>query len=166
MKPLRCGCKSRRLGGYYKTHARYRTSVFRQAGRFPGSYLTQLSEHFDEIMSSGYSVSLFTSWRNKLIDQVWVKRKLADVLERYQLTFSGHGPQPKIYTRSMASRLKTAANRWGRRAHGSNGCRISGRLYSKQGRRIADRVILSLWKIRLTQFLRSKRNAKLSLHTC
>lgn len=29
---------------------------------------------FDEIMAEGYSVSLFTSWRDRPVDQVWVKR--------------------------------------------------------------------------------------------
>ena len=33
-----------------------------------------LYEHFDEIMSSGYSVSLFTDWRTDAVNQVWVKR--------------------------------------------------------------------------------------------
>ena len=53
---------------------------------------TQLSEHFDEIMSSGYSVSLFTNWRNKLIDQVWVKRKLADDLPKSSTSVFGSRP--------------------------------------------------------------------------
>jgi xylitol oxidase len=30
--------------------------------------------HFDEIQASGYSVSLFTDWRNRNINEVWVKR--------------------------------------------------------------------------------------------
>ena len=38
--------------------------------------LQQLKEHFEEIMSSGYSVSLFTDWQNDIISQVWVKRKV------------------------------------------------------------------------------------------
>jgi xylitol oxidase len=38
--------------------------------------LAQLSDHFESIMSSGYSVSLFTRWQNKVIDQVWVKRRV------------------------------------------------------------------------------------------
>jgi len=37
--------------------------------------LTALEGHFDEIMSSGYSVSLFTNWLDKKISQVWVKRR-------------------------------------------------------------------------------------------
>ena len=38
--------------------------------------LQQLKEHFEDIMSSGYSVSLFTDWQNDIISQVWVKRKV------------------------------------------------------------------------------------------
>jgi len=37
--------------------------------------LESLEKHFDEIMSSGYSVSLFTNWLDKKVSQVWVKRR-------------------------------------------------------------------------------------------
>jgi xylitol oxidase len=36
--------------------------------------ITQLESHFDEVMSAGYSVSLFTDWQTENINQVWVKR--------------------------------------------------------------------------------------------
>ncbi len=36
-----------------------------------------LKDHFDEIFSSGYSVSLFTQWQNHEAVQVWIKRRLA-----------------------------------------------------------------------------------------
>lgn len=35
----------------------------------------ELEKNFREIMSAGYSVSLFTDWRNKTINQVWIKSK-------------------------------------------------------------------------------------------
>src|SRR5262245_5462365 len=35
-----------------------------------------LNAHFDEIEAAGYSVSLFTDWRNKNINEVWVKERL------------------------------------------------------------------------------------------
>ena len=38
--------------------------------------LTSVVENFDEIMSCGYSVSLFTKWQNDIVDQVWVKRRM------------------------------------------------------------------------------------------
>lgn len=33
----------------------------------------ELEDYFLDIMSSGYSVSLFTTWKNSNIDQVWIK---------------------------------------------------------------------------------------------
>ncbi|XWW47603.1 FAD-binding protein [Fibrella sp. USSR17] len=38
--------------------------------------LQSLVDHFEEVLASGYSVSLFTDWQNKKISQVWVKRKV------------------------------------------------------------------------------------------
>ena len=37
--------------------------------------LQSLKDHFNEIMSSGYSVSLFTNWLDEKVSQVWVKRR-------------------------------------------------------------------------------------------
>ncbi len=37
-----------------------------------------LDEHFDDLFSAAYSVSLFTGWRGPLIDQVWIKRRAGD----------------------------------------------------------------------------------------
>jgi alditol oxidase len=36
----------------------------------------ELEKNFDSIMSAGYSVSLFTDWKNKSINQVWIKSKV------------------------------------------------------------------------------------------
>ena len=36
----------------------------------------RLKDHFDEIMGSGYSVSLFTDWQNHRVTQVWIKRRI------------------------------------------------------------------------------------------
>ncbi|MEM7032023.1 MAG: FAD-binding protein [Chloroflexota bacterium] len=38
--------------------------------------LTTMEKQFDEIMAAGYSVSLFTHWRNKIVDKLWVKQVL------------------------------------------------------------------------------------------
>jgi len=38
--------------------------------------LSELENHFDEIMSSGYSVSLFTDWETETVNQVWLKRRV------------------------------------------------------------------------------------------
>jgi xylitol oxidase len=40
--------------------------------------LGQLEEHFEEIVSGAYSVSLFTDWRNEWVNQVWFKRPVMD----------------------------------------------------------------------------------------
>ena len=40
--------------------------------------MTQLAAHFDEIMSSGYSVSLFTDWQSENVNQVWIKSIVKD----------------------------------------------------------------------------------------
>lgn len=38
-------------------------------------------ENFEEIMSAGYSVSLFTDWMNQNVSQIWIKRKVEPNLE-------------------------------------------------------------------------------------
>ncbi|GGA94410.1 xylitol oxidase [Puia dinghuensis] len=40
--------------------------------------MAQLEHHFDEIMSAGYSVSLFTDWRNRNIKEVWIKSRVGN----------------------------------------------------------------------------------------
>jgi alditol oxidase len=40
--------------------------------------LAQLEDHFDAIVSSAYSVSLFTDWQDERVNQVWLKRRLSD----------------------------------------------------------------------------------------
>jgi len=44
---------------------------------FEGLSWEALFEHFDEIMSCGYSVSVFTHW-GEAIDQVWIKSRVGD----------------------------------------------------------------------------------------
>ena len=45
--------------------------------------------HFDEIMSSGYSVSFFTNWMDEKISEVWVKRRADDGSEALGDDFYG-----------------------------------------------------------------------------
>ena len=40
--------------------------------------LAELEKHFDELISSAYSISLFTDWRNAVFNQVWLKRHVPD----------------------------------------------------------------------------------------
>lgn len=39
---------------------------------------SQLEAHFDQIMSAGYSVSLFTDWQSDTVNQVWIKERLEE----------------------------------------------------------------------------------------
>ncbi|HKD06551.1 MAG TPA: D-arabinono-1,4-lactone oxidase [Bryobacteraceae bacterium] len=36
---------------------------------------SQMRDHFDAIQASGYSVSLFTDWRNERVNEVWIKAR-------------------------------------------------------------------------------------------
>lgn len=38
--------------------------------------VAELTKHFSEIVSAGYSVSLFTDWRQDAINEVWVKSRM------------------------------------------------------------------------------------------
>ncbi|MDQ6420574.1 FAD-binding protein [Paenibacillus sp. LHD-117] len=40
--------------------------------------LSKLEEHFEAIVSGGYSVSLFSDWKKPEFNQVWIKRLLTD----------------------------------------------------------------------------------------
>src|SRR5437588_108017 len=40
--------------------------------------LDQVKEHFDAISSSAYSASLFTDWRNKNVNEVWIKSRVEE----------------------------------------------------------------------------------------
>lgn len=44
---------------------------------YEGLPLHTLYDRFDEVMSSAYSVSLFTDWQGDRVDQVWRKQRLA-----------------------------------------------------------------------------------------
>jgi xylitol oxidase len=39
--------------------------------------IAHLDDHFEEIVSSAYSVSLFTDWRSASINQIWLKQRVA-----------------------------------------------------------------------------------------
>ena len=37
--------------------------------------MSQVRDHFDDIVSAGYSVSLFTDWQKGRVNEVWIKRR-------------------------------------------------------------------------------------------
>ena len=38
--------------------------------------MVQVRDHFEDIMSAGYSVSLFTDWQKGRVNEVWIKRRV------------------------------------------------------------------------------------------
>lgn len=57
----------------------------------------QAIEHFDEIQTLGYSVSLFTDWRHDLINQVWLKRRAADDPPPFTDVFGAAAAHKKVH---------------------------------------------------------------------
>ena len=55
----------------------------------------ELEKNFDTIVSSGYSVSLFTNWKNKNINEVWVKSKV---------TAGDTAPPPELFGAKLATK--------------------------------------------------------------
>jgi xylitol oxidase len=51
--------------------------------------MSQLKQHFEQIMSAGYSVSLFTDWQSDSINEVWIKSKVGTDKEQNQPEFYG-----------------------------------------------------------------------------
>jgi xylitol oxidase len=58
--------------------------------------LGELKEHFDAIESSGYSVSLFTDWQKKRINELWIKSRIEDGQEFHA--------SPEFYGAKLATR--------------------------------------------------------------
>lgn len=53
--------------------------------------MSQLEKNFDEIMSSGYSVSFFTRWADRQVDQVWIKNVIEADEEKFELKLDFFG---------------------------------------------------------------------------
>jgi alditol oxidase len=53
--------------------------------------MQELKHNFLKIMSSGYSVSLFTDWRNENINQVWVKSRVEEGREAPDMPTEWYG---------------------------------------------------------------------------
>jgi len=57
--------------------------------------ITELTTHFEKILSAGYSVSLFTDWRQDAINEVWVKSKgTAPTEDLFGAKAAGHPLHP------------------------------------------------------------------------
>ena len=58
--------------------------------------LEQLKNHFEDIISAGYSVSLFTDWQSEYINEVWIKDKVdPEIKPRDKDEFYGAEPAIK-----------------------------------------------------------------------
>ncbi len=55
--------------------------------------LNPFADHFDEITSSAYSVSSFMDWRGESINQVWLKRRIADISPTFEPPAEWFGAQ-------------------------------------------------------------------------
>jgi len=60
-----------------------------QQNVFENLPVAQLDAHFDEIVSSAYSVSLFTDWQGDIISEVWLKSRAEDAVSNSQPEFFG-----------------------------------------------------------------------------
>jgi alditol oxidase len=58
--------------------------------------LSQMQEHFDAIEASGYSVSLFTDWQKKRVNEVWIKTRVDPSQELK--------PTPEFFGATLATR--------------------------------------------------------------
>ena len=50
--------------------------------------MSEVKQHFEDIVSAGYSVSLFTDWQSDSINEVWIKSRI-DEKDHSQLEFYG-----------------------------------------------------------------------------
>lgn len=66
------------LGPVTKVTLRLQPTFLMKQAVYRNMPMTQLADNFEAIMGSGYSVSLFTDWRNRNINQVWIKSVVED----------------------------------------------------------------------------------------
>lgn len=80
------------LGVVTKITLQVQASFKMKQSVFVNMPMAALENNFAEIMSAGYSVSLFTNWRNKSINQVWIKEKSTDASKVNRTDFYGAKP--------------------------------------------------------------------------
>ncbi len=62
---------------------------------YEGLALDQLEDHFDAVLGSAYSVSLFSDWRAARFNQVWVKRRVS--------AGEAYTPPPTLFGATLAT---------------------------------------------------------------
>ncbi len=75
--------------------------------------LSALQDHFDEIESSAYSVSLFTDWQKQRINEVWIKSRIEPgVAFDPTPDFLVRSPRLATCTQLLNSRRRIVPSRW------------------------------------------------------
>ena len=89
--------------------------------------MAELVDHFEEIVSAAYSVSLFTDWSGASFHQVWLKTVSMPRTKpgRQPASCSGRGQRTTTYIPSEASPPRPARLSWVGRARGTSGSRTS-----------------------------------------
>ena len=104
--------------------------------------LEVLDDHFADIMSSGYSVSMFTDWRGPRLTQIWVKQRVDDPAPRPPASLAEApwftaAPAPPGGTRCRAGRRRPAPSSWASPAVVSAAASFPSRVHPERRRRTA-----------------------------
>lgn len=59
--------------------------------------LSQLKDNFEKIVSAGYSVSLFTDWKNESVNEVWIKSRADDKTTRHGDFFGAKAAKKNLH---------------------------------------------------------------------
>ena len=77
--------------------------------------LSQMKDHFEEIEASAYSVSLFTDWQNRRLNEVWIKSRVEEG--------KAFDPAPEFFGAKLATQKSSPDCRTvGRELHRADGC--------------------------------------------
>ena len=81
--------------------------------------LDQLKDHFVEIVSAGYSVSLFTDWQSESINEVWIKDKVnPEIAYRGMAEFFGAKAATKDLHPIIELSAENCTDKWASPVHG------------------------------------------------
>ncbi|RVU27006.1 FAD-binding protein [Sandaracinomonas limnophila] len=80
------------LGVVYKVALKIQKRFDATQHVYEGLPMSALKDNFDKIFGAGYSVSLFTHWLDKNINQVWIKRRTDQNYEALPAKFFGAIP--------------------------------------------------------------------------
>ena len=116
-----------RSRGRDEAHPRGSAGLRDAPGPLRGPSARAALEHFDELMASADSVSLFTDWRTPIFEQVWLKRRVRAAMRSTPPDTSSARRAPacrSIRSAAAGGCVHRAARRC--RGRGTSGCRTSG----------------------------------------